>query len=105
MSAAAGGFSSLGPDITERLSRARGDLRMGVPVVLAGEGEAGPPGTPPGDLYVEVRVKPHPIFQREGVHLFCRVPVSMPTAALGGEALALGGIHHCSFSQGLSSFF
>src|SRR5690606_27900475 len=33
---------------------------------LAGEGEAGPPGTPPGDLYVEVRVKPHPIFQRDG---------------------------------------
>lgn len=50
---------------------------------LAGEGEAGPPGTPPGDLYVEVRVKPHPIFQRDGDDLHCEVPIRITQAALG----------------------
>ena len=52
---------------------------------LAGEGEAGDHGGPPGDLYVEVHVKPHPIFQREDSHLYCEVPISITTAALGGE--------------------
>ncbi len=50
---------------------------------LAGEGEAGQNGGPPGDLYVEVRVKPHAIFAREGRHLSCEVPVSFAAAALG----------------------
>ena len=52
---------------------------------LAGEGEAGESGGPPGDLYVQVQIKPHPIFQREESNLFCEVPISFVTAALGGE--------------------
>ncbi len=50
---------------------------------LAGEGEAGPVGTPPGDLYVEVRVRPHAIFQRDGDDLHCEVPIRISQAALG----------------------
>ncbi len=52
---------------------------------LAGEGEAGRNGGPPGDLYVEIRVKPHKIFEREGADLACEVPVSFATATLGGQ--------------------
>jgi len=52
---------------------------------LSGEGEAGRNGGPPGDLYVEIRVKPHRIFEREGANLSCEVPVSFATATLGGE--------------------
>jgi molecular chaperone DnaJ len=53
-------------------------------VRLTGEGEAGRNGGPPGDLYVEIHVREHPIFERDGVHLSCEVPVSFATAALGG---------------------
>lgn len=52
---------------------------------LAGEGEAGENGGPPGDLYVQVHVKPHAIFERDGSNLMCQVPISVATAALGGE--------------------
>ncbi|HET7922666.1 MAG TPA: molecular chaperone DnaJ [Gammaproteobacteria bacterium] len=52
---------------------------------LAGEGEAGPQGGPSGDLYVEIAVRAHPIFQRDGADLACEVPVSFATATLGGE--------------------
>ena len=52
---------------------------------LSGEGEAGRNGGPPGDLYVEIRLKPHKIFEREGADLACEVPVSFATATLGGE--------------------
>ncbi|WP_163832335.1 molecular chaperone DnaJ [Spartinivicinus ruber] len=52
---------------------------------LAGEGEAGFNGGPPGDLYVQVYVKDHPIFHRDGKHLYCEVPISIIDAALGGE--------------------
>ena len=52
---------------------------------LSGEGEAGRNGGPPGDLYVEVRVTPHKIFEREGADLSCEVPVGFATATLGGE--------------------
>jgi molecular chaperone DnaJ len=52
---------------------------------LAGEGEAGPQGGPSGDLYVEINVRPHPIFQREGADLACEIPLPFATAALGGE--------------------
>lgn len=52
---------------------------------LSGQGEAGENGGPSGDLYIFVHVKPHPIFKREGADLYCTVPVSMTTAALGGE--------------------
>src|SRR6202007_1230293 len=51
---------------------------------LSGEGEAGRNGGPHGDLYVEVHVREHPIFERDGIHLSCEVPVSFATAALGG---------------------
>ena len=51
---------------------------------LGGEGEAGRNGGPPGDLYVEVHVREHAIFERDGAHLSCEVPVSFATAALGG---------------------
>jgi molecular chaperone DnaJ len=51
---------------------------------LTGEGEAGRNGGPAGDLYVEVRVREHPIFERDGAHLSCEVPVSFARAALGG---------------------
>jgi len=54
-------------------------------VRLTGEGEAGRNGGPPGDLYVEIHVREHPIFERDGVHLSCEVPVSFATAALGGS--------------------
>jgi molecular chaperone DnaJ len=52
---------------------------------LAGEGEAGRNGGPAGDLYVEIHVREHPIFERDGSHLSCEVPVSFATAVLGGE--------------------
>jgi molecular chaperone DnaJ len=52
---------------------------------LAGEGEAGESGGPPGDLYVQIQVKEHPIFVRDENHLYCEVPISFTTAALGGE--------------------
>ena len=57
----------------------------GTRVQLSGEGEVGPGGGPPGDLYVEVHVAPHRIFQREGVDLHCRVSVPMTAAALGTD--------------------
>jgi len=60
-------------------------VETGTRIRLAGEGEAGLRGGPSGDLYIFIEVKEHAIFQRDGVHLFCRVPVSMPTAAIGGE--------------------
>lgn len=54
-------------------------------VRLSGEGEAGEFGAPAGDLYVQVQVKPHAIFQREGNNLYCEVPINFAMAALGGE--------------------
>jgi molecular chaperone DnaJ len=55
----------------------------GTRVQLSGEGEVGPGGGPPGDLYVEVHVAPHPIFERDGLDLRCRVTIPMTAAALG----------------------
>ncbi|HVO87396.1 MAG TPA: molecular chaperone DnaJ [Casimicrobiaceae bacterium] len=52
---------------------------------LSGEGEVGMNGGPPGDLYVVVHLKQHPVFQREGADLHCEMPISFATAALGGE--------------------
>lgn len=56
----------------------------GVRIRLSGEGEAGVRGGPAGDLYIFLEIAPHPIFRREGLDLFCRIPVPMVTAALGG---------------------
>ena len=52
---------------------------------LGGEGEAGDHGGPSGDLYVQVNVREHPIFSREGANLYCDMPISFATATLGGE--------------------
>jgi molecular chaperone DnaJ len=57
----------------------------GTRIRLAGEGEAGTRGGPAGDLYIFLAITAHPFFQREGADLHCRVPISMVTAALGGE--------------------
>jgi len=62
-----------------------GGVDDGDRIRLSGEGEAGRNGGPPGDLYVEIRVEPHRIFERDGANLSCEVPVSFATAALGGE--------------------
>jgi molecular chaperone DnaJ len=56
----------------------------GTRIRLAGEGEAGVRGGATGDLYIFLAVKPHRIFQRDGAIIHCRVPIAMPTAALGG---------------------
>jgi molecular chaperone DnaJ len=52
---------------------------------LAGKGEPGVNGGPPGDLYVEIRITPHEVFQRDGDDLHCEVPISIATAVLGSE--------------------
>ena len=57
----------------------------GTRIRLSGEGEAGVRGGQPGDLYIFVSVAPHRLFRREGSHIFCRVPIPMTTAALGGD--------------------
>jgi len=60
-------------------------VETGTRIRLAGEGEAGMRGGPTGDLYIFIEVEQHKIFEREGTNLFCRVPVAMSTAALGGD--------------------
>ncbi|WP_395667075.1 molecular chaperone DnaJ [Methylocella sp.] len=57
----------------------------GTRIRLSGEGEAGQRGGPAGDLYIFISTQPHPFFKREGADLYCRVPISMVKAALGGE--------------------
>ncbi len=60
-------------------------IEDGTRIRLAGEGEAGLRGGPSGDLYIFLSVKPHEFFQRDGADLYCKVPISMTTAALGGQ--------------------
>ncbi|MFN0115407.1 MAG: molecular chaperone DnaJ [Paracoccaceae bacterium] len=60
-------------------------VETGTRIRLAGEGEAGLRGGPTGDLYIFIEVKEHALFQRDGVNLYCRIPVAMTTAAMGGE--------------------
>jgi len=60
-------------------------VETGTRIRLAGEGEAGMRGGPTGDLYIFIEVRDHDLFEREANHLFCRVPVAMATAALGGD--------------------
>jgi molecular chaperone DnaJ len=57
----------------------------GTRIRLANEGEAGLRGGPTGDLYIFLSVRPHEFFQRDGADLFCKVPISLPVAALGGD--------------------
>ncbi|MDB5422980.1 MAG: molecular chaperone DnaJ [Phenylobacterium sp.] len=69
----------------------------GARIRLAGEGDAGARGGPRGDLYIFVSVKPHELFERDGLDLLCTVPVPMAVAALGGEieAPCLMGGENC----------
>lgn len=69
----------------------------GARIRLAGEGDAGARGGPRGDLYLFLSVRPHDLFERDGLDLLCAVPVTMTTAALGGEidAPCLLGGEHC----------
>ncbi len=60
-------------------------VETGTRIRLAGEGEAGLRGGPTGDLYIFIELREHTLFQRDGQDLFCRVPVSMASAALGGD--------------------
>jgi molecular chaperone DnaJ len=81
-------------------------VETGTRIRLAGEGEAGLRGGPAGDLYIFIEVEPHPIFERDGQNLFCRIPVSMATAALGGEIEAPtldGGRSRVKVPQGVQS--
>ena len=68
-------------------------IEDGTRIRLSGEGEAGLRGGPPGDLYIFLSTRPHEFFQRDGADLYCKVPVSMTTAALGGtiEVATLDG--------------
>lgn len=68
-------------------------IEDGTRIRLSGEGEAGLRGGPSGDLYIFLSVKPHEFFQRDGADLYCKVPISMTTAALGGafEVATLDG--------------
>src|SRR5918993_975953 len=69
---------------------------------LSGKGEPGMNGGPPGDLYVEIHIKPHDVFQRDGDDLHCEVPIGFPTATLGGEieVPTLGGKASINVSEG-----
>ncbi len=60
-------------------------IEDGTRIRLTGEGEAGLRGGPAGDLYIFLSLKPHEFFQRDGADLYCKVPISMTTAALGGQ--------------------
>ena len=60
-------------------------VETGTRIRLSGEGEAGMRGGPSGDLYIFVEVAPHELFERDGTNLYCRVPVSMASAAMGGS--------------------
>ncbi|MEP0940917.1 MAG: molecular chaperone DnaJ [Rhizobiaceae bacterium] len=60
-------------------------IEDGTRIRLAGEGEAGGRGGPQGDLYIFLSIRPHEFFQRDGADIYCRVPISMTTAALGGQ--------------------
>ena len=66
-------------------------IEDGVRIRLGGEGEAGARGGPSGDLYIFLSIKPHEFFQRDGSDLFCKIPISMTAAALGGQ-FDVGGL-------------
>jgi molecular chaperone DnaJ len=94
----------------EGYKRVERKLRINVPagvdtgtrLRLSGEGQPGPPGTPPGDLYVVLRVKDHPVFQRQSDNLHCLVPVNVAQAALGAEIslLTFDGLKQVNIPEG-----
>ena len=69
---------------------------------LRGEGEPGENGGPPGDLYIDMRVKSHPLFKRDGRHLMCEVPITFAQAALGTtiDIPILTGKHNITIPPG-----
>jgi molecular chaperone DnaJ len=77
-------------------------ISEGMRIRSAGNGEPGTNGGPPGDLYIEIRVKQHEIFERDGDDLHCSVPVGVVTAALGGniEVPTLGGKAEIELPEG-----
>jgi molecular chaperone DnaJ len=77
-------------------------INEGMRIRSAGNGEPGTNGGPPGDLYIEIRIKPHEIFERDSDDLHCTVPVSLTTAALGGtiEVPTLGGKAEIELPEG-----
>ncbi len=75
-------------------------IEDGTRIRLAGEGEAGLRGGPPGDLYIFLSVKPHEFFQRDGADLYCKVPISMTSAALGGCLRGRHARRHADARQG-----
>ncbi len=77
----------------------------GMRIRSSGNGEPGVNGGPPGDLYVEIRLKPHDIFQRDGDDLHCELPISFTTAALGGDVQVptLGGQAEITVPEGTQS--
>ena len=82
--------SSCGGQGTQKKDRALNvnvppGVETGTRIRLSGEGETGPRGGVSGDLYIFIEVSKHKIFERDGLNLFCRVPVSMAKASLGGE--------------------
>lgn len=81
-------------------------VETGRRIRLAGEGEAGVRGGPPGDLYILLTIRPHRLFRRENADLHCRVPITMTRAALGGEVdvpTIEGGTTQVSISAGTQS--
>lgn len=74
----------------------------GMQLCLRGEGEAGENGGPPGDLYIDIRVKSHPLFKRDGRNLMCEVPITFAQAALGTslDIPILTGKHHITVPAG-----
>jgi molecular chaperone DnaJ len=79
-----------------------GGINEGMRIRSSGNGEPGPNGGPNGDLYIEIRIKPHEIFERDGDDLHCTVPVGMTNAALGGkiEVPTLGGTAEIDLPEG-----
>lgn len=78
----------------------------GTRIRLSGEGEAGLRGGPAGDLYIFLSITPHSFFQRDGADIFCRVPISMTTAALGGQIevpTVAGGMKRVKVPEGTES--
>jgi len=77
-------------------------INEGMRIRSAGNGEPGSNGGPPGDLYIEIRIKKHDIFERDGDDLHCSVPVGMTTAALGGaiEVPTLGSKAEINLPEG-----
>jgi len=77
-------------------------IATGQQLRVQGEGEGGSAGGPPGDLFVAVHVQEHEFFRRDGVNLFCEIPVNFTTLALGGEihVQTLDGVEHVKVPEG-----